>query len=181
MLAGLSGLDARGGARPGLAGATARASYPEAEVLPPHYELPAPIPPAELSGNDSRMSADDEDRLGLECDQYLSAYDRAQRKIDRQLAGPVPEYSPPASGDLPPPEKQDSAATEGNKPVLRPHLSLAPVSPAAPDSVHSGSLNMTPSPLSPRGDWTNQFADLPSPITTTHPLCSPSIATRRVA
>ncbi|KAG6004706.1 hypothetical protein E4U54_000491 [Claviceps lovelessii] len=62
------------------------------------YELPAPVPPVELDagGPDDHSILDDTD-LGTDSTQNLTAYEIARRKLDRQLQGPVPEYTPPSA------------------------------------------------------------------------------------
>ncbi|KAF3072379.1 hypothetical protein CFAM422_005490 [Trichoderma lentiforme] len=76
---------------------------PDSEI----YELPAPMAPVELDASDG------EDDGSIICDtvpgtetiRSLSAYEVAKRKIDRQLQGPVPKYSPPQLGIVLPQEK----------------------------------------------------------------------------
>jgi hypothetical protein len=154
------------------------------------YEMPAPRPPVELNVEEDHGSMGDDTRLGLGGREQLSAYDQAQKIIDWQLAGPVPEYSPPATGMMPPPEKslpiEYPAISDGpagnDQTVDNEHLtlhhqpSLAPVSPAGPESSRSGSVNTSPSPISPRGEWTNQFPEASLPIDSIPPPVLSSVA-----
>ncbi|KAG5960868.1 hypothetical protein E4U57_008014 [Claviceps arundinis] len=135
------------------------------------YELPAPVPPAELDAGD----ADDhsimgDTDLGTDSTQYhsLTAYEIARRKLDRQLQGPVPEYTPSAEGSYAPHEK---AAIPDMQPLdaIQPTLALqpSPISPARSRGADSMTIHTyvasEPSPVSPRGDWIP--AEFPSPVT----------------
>lgn len=110
------------------------------------FELPCPEHPIELNGDGH--DADNEGEYGYDT-RNLSAYEQARLKIDRQLAGPVPEYSPPASGQMPAPEKEQSNNIQ--RPAATDSPQYAPVSPPAPDSNYSNSLNGSAlSPISPQ-------------------------------
>ncbi|CAM1511228.1 Fc.00g087410.m01.CDS01 [Cosmosporella sp. VM-42] len=137
------------------------------------YELPAPVPPVELDGDDG-TSLNGDTELGTGSTQNMSAYETARRKMERQLQGPVPAYSPPENGVMPPSEKTEDAAN----PDL-PHPQAQPPSlPSSPRSPGDGSTNSNslppslPSPITPRFDWRGRIADLPSPMTATMPASS---------
>ncbi|KAK7409561.1 hypothetical protein QQX98_008282 [Neonectria punicea] len=59
------------------------------------YELPAPVPPAELNGDDAASWTGDTE-FDTDNSHQMTAYEAARRKMDQQLQGPVPAYSPPA-------------------------------------------------------------------------------------
>ncbi|KAK1237743.1 hypothetical protein MKX07_003579 [Trichoderma sp. CBMAI-0711] len=85
---------------------------PDSEI----YELPAPMPPVELDASDGEDASSiliGETVLGTETTGSLSAYEMARRKMDRQLQGPVPEYSPPLLDTALPQEKAMAAASGG--------------------------------------------------------------------
>lgn len=65
------------------------------------YELPVPTAPAELDADDGN-SWNGDTELGSNDSQQLSAYENARRKMDQQLQGPVPAYTPPADNVVPP-------------------------------------------------------------------------------
>ncbi|KHN98006.1 Eukaryotic aspartyl protease family protein [Metarhizium album ARSEF 1941] len=148
-------------------GATMMASRDPSEA-PDHqiYELPAPVALAELDaggGDDNSML--DETDVGTDSTQHLSAYEIAKRKLDRQLQGPVPEYTPYANGTVVLPEKVSVAELRS---TLQTHMMDQP-SPISPprsrggDSSSNTFLASEPSPVSPRGDWNS--VELPSPVT----------------
>lgn len=114
------------------------------------FELPCAIEPAELTGDGN--DADNEVEYGYDT-RNLSAYEQARLKIDRQLAGPVPEYSPPASGNMPGPEKEPTRTQRTDSPQY------APVSPPAPDSNYSNSLHGSAlSPISPHAPSSGSYS-----------------------
>lgn len=134
------------------------------------YELPAPAAPAELDagGGDDNSILGDTD-MGTDSTQHLSAYEIARRKLDRQLQGPVPEYTPPADGVVP---QEEKPSVPGLRPTLQTHLAdqPSPISPTRSRGAESTSntfLASEPSPVSPRGDWSS--AELPSPVTASMP------------
>ncbi|KAK2589771.1 hypothetical protein QQS21_012552 [Conoideocrella luteorostrata] len=143
------------------------------------YELPAPIPPAELDagGGDDHSILEDTD-LGTDSTQHLSAYEIARRKLDRQLQGPLPEYTPPEGGAILHPEKSsipDLQPSDQTQTIDQP----SPISPTRSRGTDSNSntfLASEPSPVSPRGDWSS--AEFPSPVTTSMPPRSYSSGTR---
>lgn len=125
------------------------------------YELPAPVPPAELNGvDDTELTGDT--HLGLDGDENLSAYEQARRKLDRQLQGPVPAYSPRENGALPPPEKE----MHDLPPPQTIHTSepLDPISPATGGTNTNSLPNSMPSPISPRTDSNEESTGVVSPL-----------------
>ncbi|KAL7805342.1 aspartic peptidase domain-containing protein [Trichoderma gracile] len=117
---------------------------PDSEI----YELPAPMPPVELDASDGEDASSiliGETVLGTEATGSLSAYEVARRKMDRQLQGPVPEYSPPLLDTVLPREKAMDAASSVRATSSR---EAVPVSPIKPESG-TGSLPASlPSPIS---------------------------------
>ncbi|KAJ3479275.1 hypothetical protein NLG97_g8358 [Lecanicillium saksenae] len=150
--------------------ASAPMEAPASEI----YELPAPLPPAELAAHhedDDSMLGDTE--AGTDDSQNLSAYELARRKLARQLAGPVPAYAPPENGVMPI-EKDMEIETNAIQTTTIPHPqptyhhhNISPV--RSHEGLGTNSLPGTlPSPVSPRTDWNTN--DLPSPITASlHP------------
>lgn len=137
------------------------------------YELPAPIPPAELDGDDT-ASWNGDTELGTENSHQLTAYQAARRKMEHQLQGPVPAYSPPADGNLPPPEKAIYEPTQPKRPppTLQLSLSSPPSSPGG-GSSNSNSMPLSlPSPITPRHDLSGGLADIPSPLTVNFAISS---------
>ncbi|UNI21949.1 hypothetical protein JDV02_007888 [Purpureocillium takamizusanense] len=139
------------------------------------YELPAPVPPVELDGGSDESSDFGETELGTDNTENLSAYELARRKLDRQLQGPVPAYSPPDDGAMLSPEK--------SIPDLRPaeiHFVTDQPSPISPTRSRGGDSNTLPgsepSPVSPRADWNG--SEPPSPVTASLPPRSSSKGTR---
>ncbi|OIW28450.1 acid protease [Coniochaeta ligniaria NRRL 30616] len=128
------------------------------------YELPVPPEPVEL---DSTEGTDEVTELGTESSRGLTPYELARRKLERQLQGPVPTYTPP------PPEKmgQDISPV----PHYRPSDEHEPSPASSPTYANTNSLpNSLPSPMSPHPmDWTNRHFDLPSPLTVAPPFPSP--------
>ena len=119
------------------------------------FEMPVPIEPVEL---DSHDVGDDMTELGVENSQGLSEYEVTRRKLDRQLQGPVPTYSPTVA------ENEKSAQDISPVAHYRPPEDPSPTS--SPTYANTNSLPDTlPSPLSPHPDWTNRHFDLPSPMT----------------
>ncbi|KAH8172788.1 eukaryotic aspartyl protease domain-containing protein [Sarocladium implicatum] len=134
------------------------------------YELPAPVPPAELNGvDDSELTGDT--HLGLDDDENLSAYEQARRKLNRQLQGPVPAYSPPQNGVLPPPEKE----IHDLPPPQTVHTSeqMLPISPATGGTNSNSLPNSLPSPISPKTDSNGDSTGVVSPLATEAPPFPP--------
>ncbi|KZL87016.1 eukaryotic aspartyl protease [Colletotrichum incanum] len=138
------------------------------------YELPVPVNPAELDGDDSK-SVLGHPEFGTDAIHNTDAYELARRNVEIQLQGPVPAYTPPENpADFPPAEKsiQDMSPVAtfrpeefGSLPSSSPTSTSSPSSPTACDNQSStrGSL---PSPMSPRGgEWTTRTSDLLSPLT----------------
>lgn len=129
------------------------------------FELPVPPEPAELDS--STGGGDDMTELGIDSTHGLSPYETARLKLERQLQGPVPTYTPPST------EKsgQDVSPVAHYRPADDP-------SPASsPTCVSSNSFPYPlPSPLTPHSEWAGRHFDLPSPMTVIPP--SPFPATR---
>ncbi|KAK4099677.1 acid protease [Parathielavia hyrcaniae] len=128
------------------------------------FEMPVPPEPAEL---DSHDIGDDETEFGVDNTQPLSQYEITRRKLERQLQGPVPTYTPTASipaDFVPGKSMQDTSPVAHYRPPDDP-------SPASsPTYANSNSLpGSLPSPMTPHGDWTSRGVDLPSPLTVVPP------------
>jgi Eukaryotic aspartyl protease len=139
------------------------------------FELPAPFGPVELDASSDSNSLHGDTELGTQATENLSAYEVAKRKLERQLQGPVPAYSPPASLG-----QGESSTGEKTMQDVSPVATYRPTdagSPIALSPLHgsSGTLaNTLPSPMSPHGDWpTNRIPDLPSPLTVAPPFPLP--------
>ncbi|KAK3944767.1 aspartic peptidase domain-containing protein [Diplogelasinospora grovesii] len=131
------------------------------------FELPVPPEPVELDSHD--VGEEDVTDFGVDSEEGLSEYEIAQRKLNRQLQGPVPTYSPPTA-PMPPPENHDKMMQDIS-PVAhhRPHDDPSPAS--SPTYANSNSLPDTlPSPMTPHPDWTGRHFDLPSPMTVAPPV-----------
>ncbi|KAL6861079.1 hypothetical protein J3F83DRAFT_747302 [Trichoderma novae-zelandiae] len=114
---------------------------PDSEI----YELPAPISPVELDASDGEDASSiliGETVLGTDTTGSLSAYEAARRRMDRQLQGPVPEYSPSLLGIALPPEKVIGTTDEEQT------TSSVPVSPIKPESGIGSLPASLPSPIS---------------------------------
>ncbi|KAK0388579.1 hypothetical protein NLU13_4822 [Sarocladium strictum] len=135
------------------------------------YELPAPVPPVELDGiDDSELTGDT--RLGLlEGEENLSPYEQTRRKLERQLQGPVPAYSPPENGQMPPAEK---AMHDLPPPMREPSAdNILPVSPATGGTNSNSLPNSIPSPISPRTGSNGELTDMVSSLASEAPPFPP--------
>lgn len=142
------------------------------------YEMAAPVPPVELDagGSDDHTEFGDTD-FGAEHGEELTAYEIARRKLERQLQGPVPAYTPPADGTLPM-EKiagTDLHPSDRSRAADRPPTTLTTVRRRA-DSNSTTLPVSEPSPVSPHGDWDS--IEIPSPVTSSMPPRSHSSGTR---
>lgn len=136
------------------------------------FELSAPIPPAELDGDNDDLDSEGDFTYDV---RQMSTYEKTRLRMDRQLAGPVPAYSPPTSDEMLSPEKNTeetvSPSTDYPQSVL-----IAPMA----DSLRSNSFgHPEPSPISSRVGSSMLFGDEPSPITTTNPSIPRSAASGR--
>ncbi|EXF85652.1 eukaryotic aspartyl protease [Colletotrichum fioriniae PJ7] len=155
-------------------GSTAQPVEVAADANHAVYELPAPIGPVELDGDDTK-SIHEHTEFGTEDTQDMSAYELARRKVEFQLQGPVPAYSPPEDpADFPPAEKpmQYTSPVATFRPeefgLLPASSTTSASSPSSPTVCENSSSThgSLPSPMSPRaGEWTNRLSDLPSPLT----------------
>lgn len=134
---------------------------PDSEI----YELPAPMAPVELDASDGE---DDDSIVGgtvLGTDTVRSfAYEVAQRKIDRQLQGPVPAYSPPVLELVLPQEKSmlRSFGTAGTASSSRETTPISPIKSALGTGSFPGSL---PSPISSPSAYNSHVEKTLYPVT----------------
>lgn len=136
------------------------------------FEMPVPLEPVEL---DSHDVGDEDTEVGVDSLPGLSQYELTRRKLERQMLGPVPTYTPTdTTSQTSSQEKSihDIAAVAHYRPTDEP----SPVS--TPTYANTNSLpDCLPSPMSPHGDWTGRMFDLPSPMTVvppSHPHQAPS-------
>ncbi|KAK7956937.1 eukaryotic aspartyl protease [Apiospora aurea] len=111
-----------------VAGSTTRAVEVGADMNHERYELAVPPEPVELDASDAHSINDTTD-FGSEDAHNLGAYEFARMKMDRQLQGPVPEYTPPAKG-LSLEEEGRSDSSGGVSPTSPTGLLLQPPPPA---------------------------------------------------
>ncbi|KAL0944334.1 eukaryotic aspartyl protease family protein [Colletotrichum truncatum] len=177
---------AKKGSRHEAMGSTSQPVEIAADANHAVYELPA-LGPVELNGDDNKSLHGHAEFGGAET-RNLTAYDAARRKVEMQLRGPVPAYTPPANpADFPSPEKSipDMSPIATYRPTEFESLASAsslslptsPISPTASTVCDNSSSNhgSMPSPMSsPQGDWTNRMSDLPSPLTDGHTYPSPT-------
>ncbi|KAF4442524.1 hypothetical protein F53441_11722 [Fusarium austroafricanum] len=126
------------------------------------HEMSAPLPIAELDGDDG-MSWNDDTEFGTDSTQNRSAYEIARRKMGKQLQGPVPTYTPPADGTEVPPEKAIYQPNPANGPPVALQLS-----PSASLTDRQGDSNTNsiplPSPMTPGFDVNGRPIEVPSPM-----------------
>ncbi|KAF4985573.1 hypothetical protein FGRMN_11162 [Fusarium graminum] len=126
------------------------------------HEMLAPIPPAELDADDG-ISWNDDTELGTDNSNNISAYEMARKKIERQLQGPVPTYTPRADGTEIPPEKAIYQPDPTNGPPIALQLSpSASLRTTQEGNSNSNSIPL-PSPMTPRFDTSGR------PINTSYP------------
>ncbi|KAH7167293.1 aspartic peptidase domain-containing protein [Fusarium sp. MPI-SDFR-AT-0072] len=128
------------------------------------HEMSAPLPVAELDGDDG-MSWNDDTEMGTDSTHNMTAYEIARRKLDKQLQGPVPTYTPPADGTEMPAEKAIYQPDPTNGPPVA--LQLSPS--ASLKTTQQGGTNTSsiplPSPLTPGFDANGRPIEAPSPTT----------------
>lgn len=132
------------------------------------FELPAPPEPIELDNNDI---GNDDANLGLDGSRDMSEYEAARRKLERQLQGPVPTYTPTTEHNERAAGYPNEKSAQDVTPVYyRPSEEPSPGS--SPTYANTDSLpNSLPSPLSPNADWAaGRVFDLPSPMTVASPV-----------
>jgi len=147
-------------------GSTARPVEVGADAQHQVFEMPVPPEPVEL---DSQDAGDDETEFGADSSsqQGLSQYEITRRKLDRQLQGPVPTYTPTASA---PTGLGQEKSPQDVSPVAHYRPADDPSPGSSPTYANSNSLpGSLPSPVTPHGDWTNRMFDLPSPMTVAPP------------
>ncbi|PHH74128.1 hypothetical protein CDD82_5092 [Ophiocordyceps australis] len=146
------------------------------------FELAAPLPPVELDAGNHEDAGLDDSELGSDIATGVSAYELARRKLDHQLRGPVPAYTPPRD------EVAIALAEKLNSPGSPSDAKLniiASVQPSQPsltsvakpeddESSPKCPQSNEPSPVSPREDWHSIFPDPPSPATVSAPSASSS-------
>lgn len=142
------------------------------------YELPVPLEPVELDTHDS-SSVNGSTELGSESAQGLSEYEIARRKLERQLQGPVPAYSPPSISQS---SSSASKSEQDVSPVAHYRPSDHHPSPPSPLSspIHGTFANAIPSPITPQvphSDWGHfpSLMTVAAPATTMPPPPSPEI------
>ncbi|KAM0221559.1 hypothetical protein ACHAPQ_000081 [Fusarium lateritium] len=126
------------------------------------HEMLAPIPPAELDADDS-MSWNDDTELGTDNSNNMSAYEMARKKMERQLQGPVPSYTPRADGAEMPSEKAIYQPNPANGPPAA--LQLSPSESLKTNREGNSNPNSIPlpSPMTPRFDANGHPINTPSP------------------
>lgn len=121
------------------------------------YEMAAPPQPVELDATDAH-SINGTTEFGTEETHELSSYEIARRRMDKQLQGPVPQYTPgpsPIDCHMDGLEKgyQDVSHVPHYRPsnpsVQSENTSLSPASTPSHDEY---SYPM-PSPMTPHGEW----------------------------
>lgn len=145
-------------ARRGLAHEMSGDSTQPSEVAgQERYEMAVPPNPVELDATDSR-SINGTTEFGTEGSHEMSSYEMARRKMDKQLQGPAPQYTPgpsPIDSHMGGFEKgyQDVSPVPHYRPSKRSlrsdNTSLSPASTPTHDE-YSYSI---PSPMTPNGDW----------------------------
>lgn len=136
------------------------------------FELPVPPEPIELDNNDI---GNDGVNMGLDGSrQHTSEYEAARRKLERQLQGPVPTYTPTTTEHNTAGYPNEKSALQDVTPVVHHYRPSEEPSPgSSPTYANTDSLpNSLPSPLSPtNADWAaGRVFDLPSPMTVTSPV-----------
>ncbi|RGP65044.1 hypothetical protein FLONG3_9379 [Fusarium longipes] len=133
------------------------------------HEMSAPLPPVELDADDC-MSWNDDTELGTDNSNNLSAYEIARRKLDRQLQGPVPSYSPPANGAEIPPEKAIYQPNPANCPPTVLQLSPSASLKVSPEGESNANSMVLPSPLTPRFDPNGRLINALPQLVATMPV-----------
>lgn len=124
------------------------------------FEMLAPPEPAEL---DSHDVDDEETDFEVDSTQGLSQYEIIRRKLDRQLQGPVPAYTPTV---LTFPELRQEKSMQDMSPVAHYRAPDEPSPVSSPTYANSNSIpGSLPSPMTPHGDWPSRTFDPPSPVT----------------
>lgn len=142
-------------------GSTAQPTEVGADAHHAVYELPVPLEPAELDS--TRDGGDDMTEPETE---RPAASELARRKVERQLMGPVPTYTPSSAPEKP---IQDTSPVPHYRPARVPCPPSCPTYKSHGESTHGH----VPSPVSPHPAGTNGTFDLPSPLTLAPPIASP--------
>ncbi|CAG9939057.1 unnamed protein product [Clonostachys rosea f. rosea IK726] len=138
------------------------------------FELAACRPPAELDadtgGSDDFWIVDHEVGFGLDEAYPLSPYEQTRLKMDRQLAGPVPAYTPGDWAQIALEKKgQDDAKDgyEGEQQESFPNRN-------SPEMRRSSSnACVDPSPLSSHNTWSTHISQVVSPMTMVTSVVTP--------
>lgn len=137
------------------------------------YELPGHEVPAELDTSEGQGGLDSSDvSLGLlDNSRQLSDYEQRRIMIDRELRGPVPEYTPAEGGHTPPLEKSMYAAMTSRYSTRielpTDEMQYQPRHQASDQSLSIQGLNSArdsaPSPASGGIDWNERVVQAPEP------------------
>ncbi|KAK0672715.1 aspartic peptidase domain-containing protein [Cercophora samala] len=131
------------------------------------YEMPVPPEPVEL---DSHDLGDDETDIGVDTTQGMSEYELTQRKLERQMRGPVPTYTPTSTTHMTIPTGIQEKSMQDVSQVAHYRPPDTPSIASSHTYANSDSFpNSLPSPLTPHGDWAGRMFDLPSPMTVAPP------------
>lgn len=150
-------------------GSTAQPVEVGADAQHQVFEMPVPPEPVELDSHD--IGDEDTEFCVDSTEEALSQYEITRRKLERQLQGPVPTYTPP---EIPLPVSGPEKSMQDISTATHYRPSDDPSPASSPTYANSNSLPGTlpgslPSPLTPHGDWTNRMFDLPSPMTVAPP------------
>lgn len=131
------------------------------------YEMAVPPPPVELDAADAHSIHDGTMDLATESSHDLNSYEMARRKMDRQLQGPVPEYTvepsateistmetPFEEGDK---SRQDISREPHYRPSDRSLRSDRSLSPASTPTYDNFSYYSIPSPVTPYAEWPREW------------------------
>ncbi|TLS29821.1 hypothetical protein PpBr36_01263 [Pyricularia pennisetigena] len=151
-----------------------------ADAAHERYEMPVPLEPVELDATHEHMASDDTMEFGTEGSEHgMSQYEIARRKMQRQLQGPLPTYSPSTvpivhighpslDGETGTKLIQDVSSVGHYRPGDDENPSPTVSAPSEGNNTNSFS-SQVPSPMSPNPEWGARFLDLPSPITVASP------------
>lgn len=142
------------------------AEAPDCEI----YELPAPVPPAELNGLEDDEGLTGDTRFGLEGHENLTEYEQSRRKLDHQLQGPVPAYSPPLDGTIISEEKPSEDIERTLEPQIVSHAAPGLLAGGQTGPQTNSSTSSMSSPISPRTDSNGEPINLVSPMDATAPI-----------
>ncbi len=134
------------------------------------YELPVPLEPVELDSTNEGSLGDSTTEHGTESSETLSPYELARRKLQRQLQGPAPTYSPSATAEK---TEQDISPVAH----YRPADDTSPISSTLTHGSNSNSFpTMLPSPMTPHADWSMRFDLIAPPLSNSLQIPTRSIS-----